>query len=629
MHRSERLSNLKTFPGVNRLTAGIVLYGASLLAIFPLPTSAAQSVPPDRLESAWQFLTRDRDQGGILYTATAGKLAGRQLPLSFYDTPAYWGEHVCRDSDCTVVDEYNPQTYTLLPRPSPAGELQTERVNTHNGVNIYDAATWQIALMLGQSRSHLPLPHHQDTYDLISNQNLLLQYGHFGDSPYPSERQNRALTSGPVFVYNQHQVNDPRRAYSFRMLPLQWLAADPFTGTSYARFLRGAGLPAGPTDYTLGRLSWTDWKPITGENAWAFFIGPLQAAAIHFHIDEQGRYVPLNDPAIDNALHILPTFAAMQSKEGGVYYAPAGTIANQGTTPVDPNFVSVENNISLYAGLRILKGVLQTTLANQAGLSAEQRIRINRGLHTCTTMLNGGMIEGRSTRGIVAFLRQNAWNDGEFVQGGWADKPGLANSWQPFIGLKAVDVNTWGVAAIGTATIDAWHGFGAAFRLWQNVKAWGGYGQGTTLWGVGFSNQDGNGRDAQGNYHATILSAEWSFGALTMVRDMRKHYQSAHVQSEQKKRAQEICRILQEDEDSMLAAMDRLQLRAYAQAGFPGKPHNFDKLFPLPTDPTLYASSRFFIPFGWYANPLPSTCATAWRVMVLYGFNPFHPLTDL
>jgi hypothetical protein len=28
------------------------------------------------------------------------------------------------------------------------------------------------------------------------------------------------------------------------------------------------------------------------------------------------------------------------------------------------------------------------------------------------------------------------------------------------------------------------------------------------------------------------------------------------------------------------------------------------------------------VPFGWYANPLPSTCATAWRVMLARNFNP-------
>jgi hypothetical protein len=41
---------------------------------------------------------------------------------------------------------YNPDDQTLKPQLGPAGELQAERMNVHNGINIYDAATWQIAV---------------------------------------------------------------------------------------------------------------------------------------------------------------------------------------------------------------------------------------------------------------------------------------------------------------------------------------------------------------------------------------------------------------------------------------------------------------------------------------------------
>ena len=53
----------------------------------------------------------------MLYTATAGELRGRKLPLSFYDTAEYWGEYVCkqRGVDCVVTDRYNPNDYTVTP----------------------------------------------------------------------------------------------------------------------------------------------------------------------------------------------------------------------------------------------------------------------------------------------------------------------------------------------------------------------------------------------------------------------------------------------------------------------------------------------------------------------------------
>ncbi len=119
------------------------------------------------------------------------------------------------------------------------------------------------------------------------------------------------------------------------------------------------GLPTHNPDYQVGKVTWTDWKPFTGENAWAFLLGPLQAAYIHYVIDQKSTFVPLHDPAVQNALNILPTFAAMQSPSGGVYYAPNGTVMNQGDQLVDPYEVSVENNFSLYAGLKILSTTLQ------------------------------------------------------------------------------------------------------------------------------------------------------------------------------------------------------------------------------------------------------------------------------
>ena len=483
-----------------------------LLALPLLWLSLAGPVRADEdIEGSYRFLSSSRDQGGILYTATAGKLKGRLLPLSFVDSADYWGLHVCTGSDCAVVDEYDPQAFTLRPRPGLGGELQTERVNTHNGANIYDAATWQIALMLGHRRNGQSLPTGDDTYSLVANQNLLLQQGHFGDSPYPTAREIRGVSSGAVFIYNHEPVNDAARAFVFRMLPRRWLAEDPFLGTAYARYLNVKGLPPFNTDYRPGTLSWTDWKPITGENAWAFFIGPLQAASLHYQVAPANGFVPLHDPALDNALRVLPTFAQMQSSLGGIYYAPAGTVANQGAELVDPSFISVENNLSVLAGLRILQQTLQTTRERQPGLSAAEQQRIDQALSLCQTMEKGGTIAGRRSEGVLAFLRQYAWLDGEFVQGGWADKPGSNVRWQPSLTAKAVDVNTWGIAVLGAETIDKWFGFGATQALWQRVRNWGGYGEGRTLWGVGFSNLDGNGIDEQGNFRQGVLSSEWSY----------------------------------------------------------------------------------------------------------------------
>ena len=121
-----------------------------------------------------------------------------------------------------------------------------------------------------------------------------------------------------------------------------------------------------------GKITWTDWKPITGENSWAFLIGPLQAAYLHYIVEQKRTFVPLEDSVVRNALALLPTFAAMQSPSGGMYYAPAGTVANQGDQLVDPYVVSVENNLSLYAGLTILRSTLLAIRTHATKLSCNR-----------------------------------------------------------------------------------------------------------------------------------------------------------------------------------------------------------------------------------------------------------------
>lgn len=37
----------------------------------------------------------------------------------------------------------------------------------------------------------------------------------------------------------------------------------------------------------------------------------------------------------------------------------------------------------------------------------------------------------------------------------------------------------------------------------------------------------------------------------------------------------------------------------------------------------LYASQRYYIPFGWWANNIPSTASTGWAVLVDSNHNPF------
>lgn len=185
-----------------------------------------------------------------------------------------------------------------------------------------------------------------------------------------------------------------------------------------------------------------------------------------------------------------------------------------------------------------------------------------------------------------------------------------------------MDVSTWGVAVIGQPLLDNWFGFGASFRAWEKVKEWGGfYGQDGSIWGVGYSDQDANG----------ILSGEWTAGAINLVRVLIAQYKAAQTSSkytpEQQTLAQEYVEQLAQDEQSMVAGLETLRSDQYASEGAYDtvRPDNYSSLINLPSDNLayIYASKRYMTPFGWQANPLPSTASTAWAVMVHYNYNPF------
>lgn len=598
----------------------------AVLALLPAVGCAGQDTAAGGafpgLAGSYEYLVSYRDtHQGALYVPREGPLKGAPLPYSFTDSERYWGEYVCRQPavSCAVSDYYDPADYAIKPRPGAGALLQTERVNVHNGTNIYDAATWQIAVVLGSVVNHFGNFLDLDAYSLAANQNRALEQMHGG----------RAITAGSLYVYNGVRISEPRSAYAFRMTAPSWLAPDPLK-VSHAGLISVGPLPRDNPRYQPGLLAWSDWKAVTGDNAWAFFVGPLQAAYIHFVVGRGARYVPFEDLSVQNAVAALPAFAAMQSRCGAVYYAPSGTLQNAGDSPVNPYFVSVENNLSLFAGLRVLRATLAEELSRQSSLTPDQRALIARTIALIDTMVSGGSLPGeRSTRGLSDFLRTRAWHDGEFVQAGFADASAAeADEWRPVLEPKAVDVNTWGVAALGARQIDAWFGFGAADRMWESLKRWGAYGAGHALQGVGYSDRDGNGQTSEGVFRSGVLSAEWTAGAIVMLRNMLAYYGSQPAGPADAAHARERLARLRADERALIAGMQQLRFSRYIESDFPGKPKDYASLIveptsPVPSEPYLYSSRRYLVPFGWYGNPLPSTSSTAWAILVADHYDPF------
>ncbi|MGZ6298522.1 MAG: hypothetical protein ACXWM2_03940 [Parachlamydiaceae bacterium] len=342
--------------------------GLSFAAIITFsPFVSAQNpihFPPQETEqeiaASINFLTGFEKQSGVLYSGTCGDLSGKNLPLSYFSTPDYWALYVgaLPGANLTVVDQYNSQDYTLTPLSnSPGQNLQVERINVYNGTDIYDAACWQIALSIhGKATSQSQL------FDLAENQTQLLTSGYDGNANSPTKGANRATTkSGDTFVYNRAKITDPRHAYFYRMVTRNWLSTDPFLETSYIEHVKALNLPKDNSEYCCGKITWLDWKPITGENAWAFLLGPIQTMRSKMQSTSQ-NYVPFTSQAVQNAVDILVAFANMQSPLGGIYYACKGSLGNQGGQPVDPYEVSVENNASTFAGLIVLQQTLEEEL---------------------------------------------------------------------------------------------------------------------------------------------------------------------------------------------------------------------------------------------------------------------------
>lgn len=588
----------------------------------------------EEIQNELNFLTAPCDQVGFSYQGSAGDLQGLLLPLSYYSTPDYWGAYVgaLPGNNMYVVDAFNGNDYTLTPTAnSPGKDLQIERVNVYYGTDIYDAACWQIALGVC-GKAGMTSATSSNLFDLAENENQLLLVGYDGNASQVQTGANRAVTRGDgTFSYNGNKITTPSDAYFFRMVTRNWLSKDPFMGTSYMQYVTATNLPPNP-DYAAGKVSWMDWKPITGENAWAFFIGPLQAAYLQQQA-QRNDYVPFTSTAVQNALGTLLALRSMQSELGGVYYACKGSLGNQGDQPVNPYEVSIENNASALSGLLIFRQILQDELNHEATLTSSQKQQVQLALDEIKAMLFGGATpQGAQTKGLLSFFQHNAWDAtaGIFYQGGDANNPNLGTDWKPTSEPKAVDVSTWGISVLGQPIVDSWYGFGAAYKVWENVKSWGGfYGPDKSIWGVGYSDEDGNG--SSGDYRKGIISAEWTAGAINMLRCLIVQYTTASTSSQytpaEQAQALQYIADLQKDHDSMNTHLMTLRSDQYATTAAYSEvvPENYNTLVPIPSGKLafVYASKRYMIPFGWFANPLPSTTSTSWAIMLHFNFNPF------
>jgi len=126
-------------------------------------------------------------------------------------------------------------------------------------------------------------------------------------------------------------------------------------------------------------------------------------------------------------------------------------------------------------------------------------------------------------------------------------------------------------------------------KVWLTTKKLGGFHyrpSDQSVDGLGYSmNQD-----------AQAFSGEWTFGAVNMLRIFAQETGDNSYMNES---------------TSLRASIENTLTDTFSVGG-------------QDVPAVKYANKRYFIPFGWFANPLASTASTSWAVFADANFNPFY-----
>lgn len=351
--------------------------------------------------------------------------------------------------------------------------------------------------------------------------------------------------------------------------------------------------PVIPTSYDSASQFWIDWKPIMGENAWFYGIGP----GIRRRLINQG---------------FISTLPYMMDGAGGFYFAPLSTTA--------PNLsFSSENNASMFGALdhMISVGESTSTINNLSTISngtavTDDQINMMKGMRA-------GIIKYFQTvkdTNTFLFYQGKTWNGtGWSINTGGMTADGLiipaaGNVFMPPGATQEyvipVDVQTWGICSLQPLVINFIFGDdSAALKMWNNLKTSCGRLNplDNSLQGFGYTNFIDTGSEPFTSM-SKVISAEWTFGAIMACKVLKAHYGDA---------ADVAPYTVSDDLNSMLLFMTDPDGDLYFTNGNNGESYY------------NYANMRSETGFGWFANPIPSTTSTAWGIMAFRGYNPFVP----
>ena len=490
---------------------------------------------------------------------------GVTMPLSYDVMPSYY-------LNLPGYTEADMKTATDSVRYNAAVEV----FNQSKGINIYDASLWAIEMSRKGNTDEMKAA--------VSWMELLGKGDGHGKTIMGSK-------SGTSWTYNGSATDWASDSYGNLGFNIRMVAAGAYKQVIDNRFCTilnskiGGAFPGndvtvlelGTTATKVDQLymTWSDYRPVAGENAWSGLIATMHMYGMATDAQRTGVLLPY-------MTRVLNTMERLRFAGGGIYYSP------QSTNNVDWNVhsFSVENLASISAGLNMVTEVLEkhpeekySSLAKRALLLRDEVVKfvVNHAVqwspHSYYTFhdVKGQDMEVKGPS-IAA--------SGECIRGT------LNCNGKDF----ALDIYTWGISVWATSFEK--QQTGSCYDLWQTAKKYCAYkdAQGQFA-GVGYSV----------NVEANVLSGEWTAGAINMCRILAR---SVYKDDDDKRLS------LEKDIEDMTYGIRRelvtLSDKQKAGAG------------------VYYANKKYSIPFGWIAQRNVSMASTTWTYWLEEEFNPFR-----
>jgi hypothetical protein len=339
------------------------------------------------------------------------------------------------------------------------------------GLNDYDGACWVMALLTTGLQSD------RDLASVLTTTFWAGKLGSFSTirAGYTAGNQAQPFIYDPnnPLAVSGNLADFGKRGYLFRTIDADGVYQPLVDPAGYTLF------PVAVDGTTV--IHWTDWQPVTGENAWS----QMAAAKLYrakYYDSTTDTYASPDAVELRLAIELARAALLLQADNGGVRMAPIGTYNSQGPQWWNSE-ESTENNFSQYAAFRMLYRIIGDPQYQAAMTKQEQYLK-----------------------GVWDPVSKTFYQGMHFTNGVWQ----VNNS------NFAVDCQTWAIGVLGPDVIDSWFGEGSAYAMWEKTKSASGYLVNGVLNGVGYTTESDQ------------LSPEWTRGAIRACVKLQTYYTSTH-----------------------------------------------------------------------------------------------------